>query len=427
MLRFAAFALLKQARAGARSGRRGGVVGMAETGLIFGAADEDARFVAHLVAAGYARAEPSILQPADVFLDQSGEDISGRLLLTVDPSGAEFCLRPEYTIPVCRNYLASAEAGRPAAFSYLGPVFKNWWDTGLVVADEGARSRGHLYRHRPDAPAELAQAGVESFGRADTEAADAEIISLMLETVEDIGGRKLDATIGDTGLFNRVVEALDLPPAWARRVRRGHMRGQSLDAIFAPPAPGAAQDHSGVLAALSNADRAGARQLVGDLLSIAGISSVGGRTPGEIADRFIEQAGMSEPGAVAAEKREALRRFLSISGEPDACSGEMRALARDARLDLHAALDSFDHRLGFIAARGVDMTRLRFDASFGRKLDYYTGFVFEALEAGDGETRLVVGGGRYDGLLKALGAGENIPAVGAAVWCEDRAREGATA
>ena len=73
------------------------------------------RIIAHLTQAGHARSEPPILQPAAVFLDLAGEDIRGRLYITSDASGAEFCLRPEYTIPVCRDYLASAQAGSPAA------------------------------------------------------------------------------------------------------------------------------------------------------------------------------------------------------------------------------------------------------------------------------------------------------------------------
>ena len=69
--------------------------------------------IAHLVAQGYERAEPAVLQPAPVFLDLAGEDIRGRLYITSDSSGAEFCLRPEYTIPVCRDYLAGPRAARP--------------------------------------------------------------------------------------------------------------------------------------------------------------------------------------------------------------------------------------------------------------------------------------------------------------------------
>src|SRR6201988_302553 len=77
--------------------------------------------------AGYERAEPAILQPAEPFLDLSGEDIRKSLYLTTDSSGEELCLRPALTIPVARDYLASPRAGQPAGFSYLGPVFPYRW------------------------------------------------------------------------------------------------------------------------------------------------------------------------------------------------------------------------------------------------------------------------------------------------------------
>ena len=69
-----------------------------------------ARALDHFLAAGFSRLEPPVLQPASVFLDMSGEDIRGRLYLTTDASGAELCLRPDYTIPVCLAYLASPAA-----------------------------------------------------------------------------------------------------------------------------------------------------------------------------------------------------------------------------------------------------------------------------------------------------------------------------
>jgi ATP phosphoribosyltransferase regulatory subunit len=67
--------------------------------------------------AGYVRAEPDILQPAEPFLDLSGEDIRKSLYLTTDANGEELCLRPDLTIPVARDYLASVSAGQPAGFS----------------------------------------------------------------------------------------------------------------------------------------------------------------------------------------------------------------------------------------------------------------------------------------------------------------------
>jgi len=55
---------------------------------------------------GYRRVAPAILQPADPFLDLSGEDIRKRMYLTTDPSGRELCLRPDLTIPVSCDYLS---------------------------------------------------------------------------------------------------------------------------------------------------------------------------------------------------------------------------------------------------------------------------------------------------------------------------------
>ena len=84
--------------------------------------------VASYERAGYARIAPAILQPAEPFLDLSGEDIRKRMYLTTAPGGGEFCLRPDLTIPVSRDYLASPLAGKPAGYCYLGPVFRHRCD-----------------------------------------------------------------------------------------------------------------------------------------------------------------------------------------------------------------------------------------------------------------------------------------------------------
>ncbi len=352
-----------------------------------------AAILAHLEAAGYPCCEPPILQKSAVFFD-SGEDIRSRLYLTSDLSGAEYCLRPEYTIPVCRQYLASEAAGKPATFSYCGPVF----------------------RYRNEGPSEFLQAGLENFGRADREAADAEILSLALDAVANAGGPALAVRFGDAGLIHALLAALDLSPQWRRRILRGHAQEKTLDAVLATATDATGRDHSGVLAALEGADKQGARALVEDLLAIAGISAVGGRSAAEIAERFLEQAALKSGPAFSAEQRAILESFLAIEADPDEASLRLRQLALDARLDLGDALDRFDARLGFLAARGIDVAELRFATRFARNLDYYTGFAFEATE--DPEGVPVVGGGRYDGLLRSLGAPADIPAVGAAIFVE---------
>jgi ATP phosphoribosyltransferase regulatory subunit len=349
--------------------------------------------------AGYRRLTPPILQPAEPFLDLSGEDIRKRMYLTADADGRELCLRPDLTIPVSRDYLASSEAGSSQGFCYLGPVY---------------RDRGAL-------PAEMIQAGIESFGRPDTAAADAEMMALGLDAVLHYGIASPDIRMGDVGLFAALVAALNLAPAWKRRLVKNFNRKTSLAHDLDVLTLGGTAKHpeyQGVLAALAGSDPKAARALVADLLSIAGISAVGGRSVGEIAERFLEQAALGATTTLPGETRTLIEKFLAIAGDPDEAAAELRALATAAGLKLGPVLDLFESRIGFLAARGVDIGRIRFSTAFGRGLDYYTGFVFELHDPAAPPNGPLVAGGRYDELLTRLGAKAPIPAVGFAVWIE---------
>jgi ATP phosphoribosyltransferase regulatory subunit len=347
--------------------------------------------------AGYARAEPAILQPADPFLDLSGEDIRKSLYLTTDAGGEELCLRPDLTIPVARDYLASSRAGQPAGFSYLGPVF----------------------RYRADRPSEFLQAGIESFGRQDRAAADAEMLALALEATAAFGVTDVEIRTGDVALFTALIDALNLYPVWRRRLIKDFNRKISLEQDLerlTRATRARRNEYEGVLAALAGSDRKAALALVTDLMSIAGTTNVGGRSVSEIADRFLEQSTL-KGGALPRDALELIKRFLAIAGDPDDAIARLRALADDARLDITAAIDQFESRVGFMAARGIQTGATRFSTSFGRGLDYYTGFEFELHAKGNGVEPLVAGG-RYDGLMSQLGASTAIPAVGFSVWIE---------
>ncbi|CAN5209758.1 ATP phosphoribosyltransferase regulatory subunit [soil metagenome] len=347
--------------------------------------------------AGYTHARPPILQPAEPFLDLSGEDIRKSLYLTTDTTGEELCLRPDLTIPVACDYLASKQAGAPAGFYYLGPVF----------------------RYRGGQASEFNQAGVESFGRQDRAAADAEMLALGLEAAAAFGIKDVDIRTGDVALFAALIDALDLYPVWKRRLIKDFNRKVSLaqDLQRLTLETGKTRnEYEGVLAALAGSDRKAALALVTDLMSIAGTSNVGGRTVSEIADRFLEQSTL-KGGALPRDALNLIERFLGISGEPGGAAKQLRALASDAKLDLAAAIDLFESRTGFMSKRGIDTKSIRFSTAFGRGLDYYTGFEFELHRKGNGVEPLV-GGGRYDGLLTRLGAREPIPAVGFSIWIE---------
>jgi ATP phosphoribosyltransferase regulatory subunit len=356
--------------------------------------------------AGYLRAEPAILQPAEPFLDLSGEDIRKSLYLTTDANGEELCLRPDLTIPVARDYLGSAQAGKPAGFSYLGPVF----------------------RFRGGRPSEFLQAGIESFGRQDRAAADAEMLALALEATSAFGLKDVEIRTGDVALFIALIDALELYPVWRRRLIKDFNRKanlvQDIERLTLATAPGR-HEYEGVLAALAGSERKAALALVTDLMSIAGTTNVGGRTVAEIADRFLEQSTL-KGGALPRDALKTIERFLAIAGDPDDSVAQLRKLADDAKLDLSAAIDQLESRIGFMAARGIDTGRTRFSTSFGRGLDYYTGFEFELHNKGNGVEPLVAGG-RYDGLMTQLGSAAPIPAVGFSVWVETLTGSGHTA
>jgi ATP phosphoribosyltransferase regulatory subunit len=346
----------------------------------------------------YLRIAPPVLQPAEPFLDLGGEDIRRRMFLTTDPDGRELCLRPDLTIPVSCDYLASPHAGKPAGYCYLGPVF----------------------RHREGAPAEFLQVGIESFGRQDKAAADAEMLALGLEATKQYGVAAPEIRMGDVALFGAFIDALDLAPVWRRRLKKDFNRKASLahdlDQMTLAPANGS-KEYQGVLAALAGSDPKAAHHLVTDLLSIAGIVTVGGRSVAEIADRFLEQSAINAPTRLPREARALIERFLSLNGDPDEAAVELRALAADAKIALGPALDLFETRTGFLVTRGIDVRNIKFSTAFGRRIDYYTGFVFELHDPRDKNP--LVAGGRYDDLLARLGAREQIPAVGFAASIED--------
>jgi ATP phosphoribosyltransferase regulatory subunit len=369
--------------------------------MTIGAADQDLAlalleiFRQH----GYARSEPDILQPADIFLDVSGEDMRKRMFMTQDADGREWCLRPEYTIPVCRSHLAAlgAAAGGESSFAYAyaGPVF----------------------RMRSGESGEFRQAGIELLGGADPEAADAEVMALTCEAVARAGLARPDMRLGDVAILKAVLASLALPAAAQRRLMRAVSAGQGAAALSALDAKPASSSHAGLVAALAGQDPRAAQDFVEDVLSIAGIDSVGGRSAADIAARFLARAGENGAG-VADEARAVVARLLAVQGDPDSAAGALRALAGEANLALDAELDALEARTGFLAARGLDISAMRFEAGFARNLDYYTSFIFELHDPAPGSPKPVAGGGRYDTLLARLGASSPTPAVGASIWLD---------
>jgi ATP phosphoribosyltransferase regulatory subunit len=141
----------------------------------------------------------------------------------------------------------------------------------------------------------------------------------------------------------------------------------------------------------------------------AGLSLTGGRTPEEVADRFLEQQALGA-AHVAPATLQILREYLSISGPVLQAMTQIEALASRHGLMLGAPLRAIRRHLGSLGE-----AKVMFDASFSPRLDYYTGIVFEMTGAGG---QILASGGQYDRLLERLGATAPIAASGCSVWVE---------
>ncbi|MEQ8747269.1 ATP phosphoribosyltransferase regulatory subunit [Pyruvatibacter sp.] len=364
--------------------------------------------------AGFVPVEPPTMQPADIFLNRSGEDIRQRTYVFEDPGGEEWCLRPDLTIPTCRMYLErDPSATTQARLCYNGPA----------------------YRYQPPGagkPTEFLQAGVEHIGGSSTPEADAAIVTIAVEAVQSAGLTSFDITLGDLGLFSALVDKLDLPPSWRARLKRHIWRPAYFDEMLsqltdagqggarsAAPATNATDTtNQALLAALDVMEPDRARDVVQDVLALAGISAVGGRTVAEISERFLEQAADAARAVLPRETADAIRAFLAISAPCTTAVDQLASVASRAGVSLDDELDAITRRVDLICAQGVPRNTITFDADFGRKEEYYTGFVFELRVEALGASRQVAGGGRYDGLLKSLGSPRNVAAVGCAIRTE---------
>ncbi len=341
-----------------------------------------------------------VLHPVDPFLETAGEDIRRRIFVTEGATGERYCLRPDFTIPVCRHHLAFVQGA--ARYAYEGLVFR---------------------RQSAGAP-ERRETGFEAIGgpdEADDEAADdASVLALAADGVAALGANGLAVRIGDIGVFTALLSALDLPDAWRRRLRRSFGVPALMAANLARLAKPNGGESATVDAKFTDAARAGdtarLEALVAERLTAQGHAPGAGRTAAEIAGRYLDQMALSETRLHPATL-EVLEAYLALEMPLAGASERLAAFAAEAGLDLTGPLALFAARAAAIAER-MPAGRLlddgiRFSGGFGRPLDYYTGLVFQITAAGSDDP--VAGGGRYDGLMEMLGAPAPVPAIGFAI------------
>ncbi len=353
-------------------------------------------------AAGAEFIDPDIIQPADVFLERSGEHIRSRTYLFTSPDGEELCLRPDLTVPACRYHLeASADPAQPARYCYAGKAF----------------------RHTPGEPGgtpvrEFDQVGLEIFGAGGTARDDAEVLALTLAALKaaGIGGYRIE--IGDLGLFDALLHSIDMPERWRNRLKRQFWRPRAFRDLLRQLSAGKRKARTAISGLLDEMEASGLEPVafVEQHLEALDLQMVAGRTVEQVAGRLAEKLSDRSQPPLTPEQTALIDDYLAIRCAPEDATARLRAIAGRTGDIFNAAVDLFEERLGAMREAGLDLAAMEFAAVFGRSLEYYTGFVFQVeLDGAEGASQNIAGGGRYDTMLADIGARQQIPAVGLAI------------
>ena len=345
-------------------------------------------------ARGYTTPDIALLQPAEPFLDTAGEDMRARIFMTTDRVGRSLCLRPEFTIPVCLTHFKSGEAeGR---YAYGGKVF----------------------RQGRDGVEEFSQAGVETIGGTQNIENDVECITTAIDALSHCGVNAMSVVIGDQEIFEALLDALDLPTPWRARLARAFGDGDKLESDLQLITDGSSELENiepELRALLDKSDAQGVEAWINGKMNAANLPAKAGRTAHDIAARMMAKAELAAT-QLSQTQCEILRDFLNIEVNMKDAPSKLTGFAKAANLNLDEAISKFDERAQKLIAAGGDSVEINWRAGFGRRLDYYTGIVFEISEKG--ANKPLCGGGRYDRLMNMLGALKPTPAIGFSIWLD---------
>jgi ATP phosphoribosyltransferase regulatory subunit HisZ len=139
---------------------------------------------------GYQTFDTPVVQAADLYLTQAGDQIVSQLYL-FDHDGQRKCLRPEFTVAALSQYITNEtpKESQPARWQFNGTVFED--DPENVAGFEHV-SVGAECLNVP-------------FGSA-----DAEIIALAVKGLHNVGIHEFTVEIGDIAFLRAIFDSLEI-------------------------------------------------------------------------------------------------------------------------------------------------------------------------------------------------------------------------
>lgn len=354
---------------------------------------------------GYRMVATPMLEPTELFLRKSGGELASQMYSFVEPGGHRVSLRPEFTSAVIRLFIdRSGDVVLPVRWCYAGPVFR------------------HDPRGADGSPRQFTQVGAELIGAAGPYA-DAEVMALACQGLTAVGLGGLRLVVGDVGMVQELLRQFDVSERarvfilrsmgelrdgpGGRQAVLGQARRLGLlgERAPEPELPGVLQRKSA---------QSDVHELARRVLANASSHPMGVRTPEEIQARLLWKLQATDAPERVERALEFATELAAIRGQSTATLNAVRKLLRKYNLNA-GAMASLEGLLDALASHALDDVDVSIDMGLARGLAYYSGLVFEIRH---GDEAVVAGGGRYDGLVRALGGPQDVPALGFAYTLE---------
>ena len=323
---------------------------------------------------GFVLSEPDVLLDSEYIIQRSGENFRRSILTFENEEGKVMCLRPDLTVASCIKYL---EKKSKSKIYYSGQAYRRTGKKGLDFVND--------------------QLGIEILGSQNQPEDDFKIIKTILNSAEKIKSKKIEIKVGDIGLFKKLINSLDMPERWKLRLIRHFWRPKYFEELLKR-----LEKNSDIDSVTFDTDK----KRFYEMKKMKQDKVIAGRTVSEILKRFDKKIKDPRSFSEGKEIVKIIRSFLKINCKLSQLDGKLLNFVNKNNLNKNIFKE-----FGSLQNLKKLKQEVNFITNFGRDIEYYTGLVFEIFS----EKREIARGGRYDDLLKSLGAKKNIPAVGAAI------------
>jgi len=323
---------------------------------------------------GFVLSEPDVLLDSEYIIQRSGENFRRSMLTFENEDGKIMCLRPDLTVASCIKYL---EKKSKSKIYYSGQAYRRTNKKGSDLVND--------------------QLGIEILGSKNQPQDDYKVIKTILNSVEKIKNKKIQIKVGDISLFKRLINSLDMPERWKLRLIRHFWRPKYFEDLLKR-----LEKNSDIDSVTFDTDK----KRFHEMKEMDHDKIVAGRNISEILKRFNKKIKDPRSFNEGKEIVKIIRSFLKINCKLSHLDERLLDFSRKNNLKKNI----------FKEFKSIQILKklkkeVNFITNFGRDIEYYTGIVFEIFSG----NKEIARGGRYDDLLKSLGASKNIPAVGAAI------------